>query len=102
MPKYIFAYHGGKVPETPEEGQQVMARWEAWFSGLGAAVVDAGNPAGLSMTVSASGVAEGGGANPVSGYSLVTAGSMAQACEIAKGCPMIDDGTVEVAEAIDM
>ncbi|QLC23238.1 hypothetical protein HFP51_14210 [Parasphingopyxis sp. CP4] len=102
MAKYIFAYHGGKAPERPEEGAEVMAKWNAWLGGLGDAVVDGGNPAGPSKTVSASGVSDDGGANPISGYSLVQADSIDQAIEMAKGCPIMDHGTVEVAEAMDM
>ncbi|MEX0345819.1 MAG: YciI family protein [Rhizobiaceae bacterium] len=102
MAKFIFAYHGGKMPETPEEGQQVMAAWQAWFAGLGNAVIDGGNPAGMSKTVTSGGVEDGGGANPISGYSLVEADSIDAACEMAKGCPILDHGSVEVAEAMDM
>ncbi len=102
MPKYIFAYHGGKPPETPEEGEKVMAAWGEWLGGMGDAVVDGGNPAGPSKTVSASGVADDGGANPLSGYSLVNAPDMDAAIEMAKGCPVLDHGTVEVCEAVEM
>lgn len=102
MTKYIFAYHGGKMPETPEEGQKVMAAWQSWFAGLGSAVIDGGNPAGMSKTVTSNGVEDNGGANPISGYSLVEADSIEAACEMAKGCPILDHGTVEVAEAMDM
>ena len=103
MPKFMYIYHGGKAPESPEEGAKVMAAWTAWFEGMGAAVVDEGNPAGMSKTVSASGVAEDGGANPVSGYSLVNAADHHAAVEMAKGCPILSDGgTVEVAEAMEM
>jgi hypothetical protein len=102
MPKYLFAYHGGKRPETPEEGAKIMDAWVAWFQKLGPAVVDGGNPVGPSRTVSAGGVAGDGGANPVSGYSIVNADSFEAAVEMAKGCPILDDGTVEVAEAIAM
>lgn len=103
MPKFMYIYHGGKAPESPEEGAKVMAAWTAWFEGMGALVVDGGNPAGLSKTVSASGVAEDGGANPVSGYSLVNAADHDAAVEMAKGCPILSDGgTVEVAEAMEM
>lgn len=102
MPKFILAYHGGKTPESKEEGEKVMAAWGAWFQGLGSAVVDPGNPAGMSKTVSSSGVADNGGANPLSGYSLVNADSIDAAVEMAKGCPILDVGTVEVAEAIEM
>ncbi|MGP1283129.1 MAG: hypothetical protein ACTS1X_09150 [Parasphingopyxis sp.] len=102
MPKYVFAYHGGKAPESPEEGAQVMARWQAWFGDLGDAVVDGGNPVGPSKMVSADGVADDGGANPLSGYSIVRADSIDAAVEMAKGCPIMDHGTVEVAEAMEM
>ena len=103
MPKFIFAYHGGKKPETPEEGQKVMAAWMAWMGGLGDALVDGGNPAGMSKTVSSSGVADDGGSNPISGYSLVNATDIDAAVAMAKGCPILDDGgSVEVAEAMEM
>jgi len=104
MPQFIFAYHGGKSPETPEEGKQVMAEWQAWMGGMGDALVEGGNPVGLSKTVSPSGVADDGGSNPVSGYSVVSAASIDAATEMAKGCPMVvsGNGSVEVAELLEM
>ena len=102
MPKFVFAYHGGKMPESPEEGAKVMAAWEAWFKDLGSAVVDGGNPVGMSKTVSAKGVDNNGGANPLSGYSIVQADNIDAACAMAKGCPILDHGTVEVAETMAM
>lgn len=102
MANFVFAYHGGKKPETPEAGAELMARWEAWLGGLGEAVVNPGNPVGLSKTVSAQGVADNGGANPLAGFSIVRADSMDAALDMAKGCPHLDHGTVEVAEAIEM
>lgn len=104
MPNYIFAYHGGGHPETPEEGQKMMAAWMAWFEGMGERVVNAGNPVGMSKTVSQSGVADDGGANPLSGFTIVSADSMEAAIKLAAGCPMVGDGTgtVEVAELMSM
>lgn len=104
MPEFIFAYHGGKTPESPEEGEKVMAAWQAWMGGMGAALVQPGAPVGLSKTVSSDGVADDGGANPLSGYSVVSAADIAAAAEMAKGCPMVVDGSgsVEVAEIIPM
>ena len=104
MPKFLLAYHGGKTPETPEEGEKVMAAWMAWFEGMGAAVVDGGNPTMMSKTVTQSGVAGDGGANPVSGYSIIAADTIDAACDLAKGCPMVADGSgsVEVAEIHEM
>jgi len=104
MPQFIFAYHGGKTPETPEEGEQVMAAWRNWMGGMGKALIQPGNPVGASITVSAAGVVDDGGANPVSGYSVVSADSIEAATEMAKGCPMVvsANGSVEVAEIIEM
>ena len=105
MPKFVFVYHGGsgKMPETKEEQDAAMAAWTDWFGAMGEAVVDGGNPVGMSKTVSAEGVADDGGPNPVMGYSLVQADDMNSAVEMARGCPIIEDGgSVEVAEAIDI
>ena len=102
MPKFVFAYHGGNAPENPEEGARVMAAWQAWMNGLGDAIVDPGNPVGMSKTVTGSGVENNGGSNPISGYTLVNADSMDAAIEMAKGCPILVDGSIEVAEAMEM
>ena len=102
MPNFIFAYHGGKAPDNDEEAAKEMARWKSWFESLGDAVVDAGNPVGMSSTVGADGVREDGGSNPLAGYSIVRAASKQEAVEMAKGCPMDDAGTIEVAEILEM
>ncbi len=103
MAKFMFAYHGGGMPETPEEGEKVMAAWREWMGNVGDAFVDAGAPLGMSKTVSSGGVADDGGANPISGYSIVEAADMDAALAMAKGCPIMDSGgSVEVAEAMDM
>ncbi len=103
MPKFIFAYHGGKMPETQEEIDAEMAAWRGWFEDMGAAVADGGAPVGMSKTVSASGIAHDGGSNPLSGYSIVNADDIAGATGLARGCPILKrGGSVEVAEIIDM
>ena len=104
MAKFIFVYHGGTMPESAEEGAKVMADWQAWLGSMGVAVVDGGNPVGMSSTVHSNGsVTSDGGSNPASGYSLVSAAGIEQALEMAKGCPILKaDGSVEVAEAMEM
>ncbi|KRS13790.1 hypothetical protein XM53_04265 [Roseovarius atlanticus] len=104
MPKYILAYHGGGKPETEAEGRKVMQQWQDWLADLGPKCLDEGNPVGLSKTVSAEGIADNGGANPLSGYSIVEAADVAEACEMAKACPILDGGkgSVEVAPIIEM
>jgi len=104
MAKYVFVYHGGGAPESEEEGAAVMQAWNDWFGGLGAAVVDAGNPTGASATVGSDGsTTPGGGANPVTGYSIISADSLDAALVLAKSCPQLaSGGTIEVAEALDI
>lgn len=59
---------------------------------------------GKSSTVKSDGsVANDGGSNPASGYSLVEAATLSEALAHAKKCPILaNGGSVEVAEAIDM
>jgi hypothetical protein len=104
MPKYLFVYHGGSMSESKAEQDAALAAWGAWFGTLGDAVVDGGNPTGASTTVVSDGSAKaGGGANPVSGYSLINATNLDAAASLAKGCPILAaGGSVEVAETIDM
>ena len=102
MPDYILAYHGGKKPESAEEGAEHMARWKAWIGGLGDAVVNPGTPLGMSRIVSSDGVSDDGGPNPLVGYSIVTADGMDAALEMAKACPFLEMGTIEVAEVKEM
>lgn len=103
MGKYVFAYRGGDgMAQSEEEQRAVMAAWMAWFEQLGDVVVDGGNPFGASTTVTSAG-AEGAGAAGLGGYSVVSAGSLAEAAEHARGCPSLaQGGTVEVYEALDM
>jgi len=104
MAKYLFVYHGGGHPTNPKEVQEVMNAWGAWFGGLGAAVIDGGNPVGKSYTVKPDGsLVDNGGANPASGYSLIEASSIEDAHAKAKGCPLLKaGGTIELAQAMDM
>jgi hypothetical protein len=104
MAKYLFVYHGGSMPETEAEGMAVMAQWQAWFEQMGPAVVDAGNPVGLSSTVQSDGIVEAnGGSNPVSGYSIISTDSQDAAETLAQGCPIRErGGSIEIAEIMEM
>lgn len=104
MAKYLFVYHGGSRPETKEDQAKVMAAWGQWFGSMGKAVIDGGNPVGKSSTVKSNGaIVKDGGANPVSGYSLIEAVSLEDALAKAGSCPLLAaGGSVEVAQAMDM
>jgi hypothetical protein len=48
-------------------------------------------------------VENNGGANPVSGYSLIEAADTDAAVAYAKKCPILEDaGSIEIAECHDM
>ncbi|AZQ65781.1 hypothetical protein EF888_00715 [Silicimonas algicola] len=101
MPDFMFVYHGGKPPESQEAIDKAMAAWGKWMQDHGPALTDAGNPVGMSKTVTSSGTTDNGGANPVSGYSIVSAADIAEACRIASSNPMVaGGGSVEVAEIV--
>lgn len=103
MTEFILAYHGGKKPESPEEGEKEMGLWRAWMGEIGDKLVNPGAPLGMSKTVSNDGVTDDGGSNPISGYSIVKVGDMDAALAIAKGCPILrSGGSVEVAEVYEM
>jgi hypothetical protein len=104
MAKYLLSYHGGGMPESEEEGAKVMAAWGAWMEQVGSAMADGGAPTGQSATIASDGSSSaGGGANPVTGYSLITADSLDAAVELAKGCPiLLSGGSIEVGETIEM
>ena len=104
MAKYLFVYHGGKPATDPSEMKATMDAWGAWFGSLGAAVIDGGNPVGSAATVLADGsLVHGGGANPATGYTLISASDLEDAHAKARGCPLLKaGGTIEIAQAFDM
>lgn len=103
MDKFLFAFHGGKMPENQEEGAKIMAKWGAWMEGLVEAIIDPGSIVSASSTVNSTGVLDDGRADPLSGYMIVNAVNKHAAIEIAKGCPILaNQGTVEVAPLVTM
>ena len=104
MQKYLFTYHGGGMPESEEEQAKHMAAWGEWMGAHAVAFSDMGAPTGAIRTVGPEGDTDGGGANPVTGYSIVQAVDLAAACNIARGCPIVtlSGGTVEVGETFEV
>ena len=98
MPNYLLVFHGGTAPQSEEEGRKVMQEWTSWMDGLGAAVVDGGNPASRTKTIGGGGTVTDTSNGP-SGYSIISANSIDEAVELAKGCPVLHGGaTVQVVE----
>ena len=101
MTKYVLAYHGGRKFESPQDGAAYMAKWKAWMGGLGDAVVDPGMPLGAGKLIGPAGVTDRS-ANMLTGFSTVTAESLEAAIALARQCPHLDHGTIEVAEVMEM
>lgn len=101
MANYVLVYHGGGMPETPEEGAKVVQAWTEWFSVLGDALVDGGNPASKTRRIGANGSVSDDASGP-SGYSILKADSLDAAVELAKGCPVLAGGAyIQVVETFN-
>lgn len=118
MTDFLLLYEGGDSSwmetATPEEMQGVMEQWGAWFKELetsghlrnpGAALA----PGGAVLTPNG-GTIDTDQALPevkelIGGFSVIAADSIAEAAEIAKGTPFLNnnpDGTVLVRPILQM
>lgn len=92
--RYLLVYYGGSMPETPAAQARVMKQWTSWFTKLGSAVVDGGNPfSGAVNKVKPDGtVAKGPVGQRATGYSILEAPSLEAATKMARGCPVTKGG----------
>src|SRR5262245_10534740 len=105
MANFLLVYTGDVAPPptSPEEGEKVMQAWMGWFGQLGGAVVDGGNPTSNVKTVASNGSVSDGGPSKVGGYSILSANSLDEAVNLAKGCPhLAAGGRVEVYETFNV
>jgi hypothetical protein len=110
MSEFVFLYRGGRRSESPAEGEKVMQRWVGWMQDLGAKghLKDQGQPLEAEGKVVRKDRAVTDGPYPeskdiVGGYTLIEAKDLAQAAELAGGCPIFDfDGLVEVRPVMKM
>lgn len=104
MSEFMYLFRGGQPQGSPEEMQRQMAKWGAWIQELSkAGKFKAGDPlesGGKLVTGRGKVVTDGPFAEAkdlVGGYLLVTAKDLAEATELARGCPIFEtDGSVEV------
>ena len=94
MAKYVLLYSGGSAGTSPAEREKVMQAWGGWFGKLGDKVVDPGNPFAPHVKMVSNGgtVHEGALGEPATGYSILKAGTLAAAADLAKGCPVLQSG----------
>ena len=91
MANFLLTFHGGSMPDTKEEQDQVMTAWTDWFGQLGDALVDGGNPISQAKAISPDGSLMDATSAP-SGYSILKADSLDAAVALAKGCPVLAGG----------
>ena len=95
MATYVFSF---RVPAdyTPDTG--TSAEWQAWFAGLGPALVDIGNA--VSDYASLGDV--GGPGSRMVAYSVVSADDLDSALALAKDCPVMRvGGGVEIGPVME-
>lgn len=102
MAQYIIAYRGSKKPESPEAGQAQMGKWQEWVQNLGEACVNPGTPLMGSKTVNENGISDTAPDDALTGFTTVEADSMEAALEMAKSCPFLEMGHLEVAQIMSM
>ena len=96
MAKYVFSY---RVPSDYVPGAEMPAEWQAWFGGMGPALVDFGH----AVTDYASLGDVGGSDSRMIGHSVVSATSMDAALALAKGCPALGvGGGVEIGPVMEV
>jgi hypothetical protein len=95
MANFVLLYSGGGMPATEAEQAAVIQAWTAWYTRLGDAVLDPGNP----FTPAARSIAPNGKVSdaPVgvmaTGYTVLKADSLDAAVELARGCPALQGGS---------
>ena len=95
MAKYVFSF---RVPSGYRPDAGTPAEWQAWFGGLGSALVDVGH----AVTDYASLGEVGGSGSRMIGHSVVSAEDLDSALALAKGCPALGvGGGVEVGPVME-
>src|SRR5262245_17385005 len=111
MPNYLYLFRGGEPRGlSPAEMDDHMKKWGAWIGELsGKGRFKGGEPlaeggrvlAGKRRSVTDGPFAES--KDVVGGYLMVSAASLDEATELARGCPVFEsDGSVEVREIREM
>jgi hypothetical protein len=92
--KYMLVYTGGKMPESEADQKRELKDWESWYTKIGKAVVDQGNPfTPMAKNITPDGrISDGTMDCLASGYSLIQADSIDAAVALARSCPVLKDG----------
>lgn len=109
-PQFLLIFRSPQAgPDpTPEEMQQIFGKWMAWMKGMKAKGQYVGgdrlDESGKVLRPRGSSVTDGPYAEAketVGGYIIVSADTLAQAAEIAKGCPGLEGETIVEVRPIE-
>ena len=106
----VFRAHSNGIQPSPEQMQESMKQWQNWLGSIAAKdkLVSSGNRlASEGKVVKPDSVVTNGPyvemAEAIGGYSIIKAGSLEEAAEISKGCPILFiNGSVEVRAIVPM
>ena len=97
MERFLIVFRGSTAGEA-EGPQHQPARWQAWFDGISAAVVDRGGFSQGSVEVPNRLLGAKTSGSPLSGYCVISAGDFDAAVRLASTSPIFDEnGSVEIA-----
>ena len=105
MTKFILLYNGPATPMeqmTPEQGQAVMEKWQAWIGRVGDALTDIGAPMANGEAI----VDDGSSCTvtQLNGYSIVEADDVNAVKALLDSHPFLSDGggnfSVEIHELL--
>jgi len=116
MAEFIYLYRNTPAAReaamgTPEQAQKSMQRWMAWMRDLESKghLKSAGQPldrTGKVVRGTARAITDGPfveAKDVIGGYTIVEAKDIAEAAELAKGCPSLDgQGSVEIRPVLKM
>jgi len=113
MNEFVLIFRSDFQPEvkfSPDEMQAIMQQWQTWMGGMAAQgkLASSGNRlGGDGKTVRPGNLITNGPYAEIkemlTGYIIVNAGTIDEAAEIAKGCPiLLVGGNVEVRDIIPM
>ncbi len=95
--RFLYLYHGGRMPQDDAGVQKMMDAWNAYFGKISASLADGGAP--LAERV----VLGGGEASSVTGYSIIEAEDMEAAKALCDSHPHLDyDGRIEICTMAEM
>jgi hypothetical protein len=114
MKEFVLIFRTDYLPEvkfSADEMQAMMQHWQNWMGSIAAQnkLADSGNRLGSNgATLKPGNVITNGPyaeiKEIITGYIVIRAGSIDEAAEMAKGCPLVvgGGGTVEVRDVIPM